>query len=186
MDKITDGGKANVLAEQKKTVKRAAKDYLYTSLLFLFLSVIVLIVALTLDDKAHASGILYGVFPCLTVIVAVFLIFSIRRFCTVRAFNRIKSRSEETVCIDCKKIRFIRHPVSRFLINLIGVALIDVNRKKYIYILPRPTCYDKDVRDDLRSKCVGKTVEMTCYKDTRAVKFFKYIDISGWEFMPSR
>ena len=77
----------NTLEVQKDSIKRVALDYLGVALLSLCLSVIVLIVALVLDDKAHANRILYIALPILTVGTVISLFFAIKRFTLLHALN---------------------------------------------------------------------------------------------------
>lgn len=166
--------KNGTLAAQKKTVKRIALDFLGAALLLFAMSVIVLTVALTLDDKTHANSILYGALPIVFVLFAVFLFFSVKRFVLFRSFDKIRSKGEEVVTVDCEKLRFITHAVSRSYAVLIGVVFIAANRKKYVYILPDAKSNDNNTRADMRSKCLGKTLEITCYKGSRLVKYFDF------------
>ena len=164
----------NTLAVQKKEVKRAAMDFLTVSILFLLLAIGALIVALTHENRVQANLILCGAFPILTVFCAAFVFFSVRRFLMLRLYKNVRFGSEEAINTDCKKLRFIFHPVGRDLFYLLGVVFIDACNKKYIYILPNRIYDVKNKRAELRRKCERKQIELLCYEGSRMVKHFDF------------
>ncbi len=172
MSKITKptSNTTNTLAIQKSRVKRIAVDYLGAALLVLLIDIIVLIVALTLENKAHANGILYGAIPILSVFGAVLLFFSIKRFLLLRVFNRARFDNEHIVKIDCKSIGFIFYTRARDLVDVLGIKFVDINCQKYVYVLPNELIDSKIAREEVRRKCVGKAIELVCYKDTKMIK----------------
>ena len=69
-------------------------------------------------------------------------------------------------------MRFISHVITRGLSEIKAIVFIDLNHKKYVYILPDNIFNSKNVRNDIRLKCNGKTIELVCYKATHLVKDF--------------
>ncbi len=169
----------NTLAIQKCRVKRIAVDYLGVALLMLLCDIIVLIVALTQDDKDYANRIFYAVIPILSVICAIFLFFSINRFLLLHAFNRARFYNEYTIKIDCKKIRFITYTRVRDITDIIGIKFVDINCQKYVYVLPKEIIDSKNTREEMRQKCVSKTIELICYKGTKMIKGCDVLNLSS-------
>ncbi|MDE5593522.1 MAG: hypothetical protein K2I75_06285 [Clostridiales bacterium] len=162
----------NTLEVQKNSIKRVTLDYFGVALLFLCLSVIVLVVALVLDDKAHANRILYIALPILSVFTIIFLFLTIKRFMLLHTINRVRYENEETVNIECANVRFISHAIVRGFSEIKVIVFVDLNNKKYVYILPNNICNSKDARSNIRLKCKGQSIELVCYKSTRMVKYF--------------
>jgi len=160
----------NTLVVQKQRLKRIAVDYLYSALFMLLVDIVVLIVALTLKDKVHANRILYIAIPILSVLCAVFLFFSIKRFLLLNAFKSARFDSERAIKIDCKSVRFITHPEKRTFIVIICIIFVDINGQKYVYVLPEESVDSKTAREKVRQLCEGKAVELICYDDTKMVK----------------
>lgn len=157
----------NKLDDQKRRIKRIAVDYLYAALFMLLIDIIVLIVALTLDDKVHTNRILFIAIPILSGFCAIFLFFSIKLFLLFRAFNKARFNDEYLIKIDCKSVKFITYARARSIVGIIGIKFIDTNSEKYIYILPDELGDSKIERAETRRKYVGKTVELRCYNDTK-------------------
>ena len=163
----------DTLDAQKRTVKRIAVDWMGAAILFLFLDIVVLIIALTLYDKEHANRILYIAIPILSVICAIFGFVSVSRISIVNKLNHLNIDEDEKINVECHKVRFIIHPIGRWNFNAIWeMVLIANNRQKYVYILPKMILNSKIVREDVRRKCEGKTVETLCYKGSGLIKFF--------------
>ncbi|MDE6618152.1 MAG: hypothetical protein K2K13_03915 [Clostridiales bacterium] len=162
----------NTLEVQKDSIKRVALDYFGVALLSLCLSVIVLVVALVLDDKAQANRIFYIALPILTVVTVISLFFAIKRFVLLHALNQAQYENEETVSIECAKVRFISQTITRGLYKINGIVFTDLNNKKYVYILADNIFNSKNIRNDIRLKCKGQSIEFVCYKSTRMVKYF--------------
>ena len=167
----------STLGAQKRTVKRAALDYLGAALLFLLICIVALIVGLTLDDGAHARSILCGALPILSVFFTAFAFFAVKRFLILGTLSRVRTESGETVNVDCQRVRFITHARTRSSFDVIAIILIDTNRQKYIYVLPHSVDECKSTRADVSDKCVGKTVEAVCYTGTRIIKDCGVIDL---------
>lgn len=160
----------NTLAIQKSRIKRFGIDYLCVALFMLLIDIIVLIAALTLEDKVHANRILYIAIPIISFFCAVFLFLAIKRFLLLFAFDRARINKEYTIKIDCKSIRFIIYTKIRSLDYVIGIIFVDLSGQKYVYVLPDDLLDSKNIRATLRQKCVGKTVELICYNDTKMIK----------------
>lgn len=161
----------NTLTVQKSRIKRIAIDYLCAALLILLLNAICLIVALTLEDKAHANRILYAVIPCLSVFFAVLLFFSIKRFFLFHAFDRARFYNECKIKIDCKRVKFTTYTTIRTsLPDIIAIVFVDIDRKKYVYVLPNQLICTKKARVEVRKKCAGRSVEFICYNNTKMIK----------------
>ena len=170
--------KIDILACQKKIIKRAAVDFLAVAIMFLTVASIVLIVALTLEDKEHANRILFIAFPGLLAFCVVFAAFAIKRFSMFSSLDRLATDCSETIKFDCKTFRYITYAKSKFHSEIIGIVFKDAERQKFIYILPEPIYDCKTVREQIRRKCVGKQVETECYYDTYFVKSVKDFEIS--------
>ncbi len=175
---------SNTLTLQKSRLKRIAADYLGVALLVLFLGIIVLIVALTQNDKDYANRILYFVIPILSVLCAVFLFFSIKRFLLFRAFKRARFNNEYVIKIECKNIRFITYTRVRDITDVIGIKFVDIKSQKYVYILPKEIIDSKIARKEVRQKCVGKTIELICYKGTKMIKGCEVLSQLSNYFLP--
>ncbi len=166
----------NTLAVQKQRLKRISVDFLGAASFTLLIDVILLIVALTLNDKVHANRILYFAIPILSVLCAVFSFFSIKRFLLLNALKSARFDSEYTIKINCKNVRFITHPQAKNLAGIIGVIFVDINGQKYVYVLPDELIDSKIARAEVRQHCEGKTVESICYNDTKLIKSYNVLN----------
>ena len=115
--------------------------------------------------------------PFLSIAIVVQAFKFIRNFSILRALNRIRSESAETVKIECKDVRFIAYYHSRMVTSLmIAIIFVGTNHKKYLYVLPESLFNYKKIRQHIIDICLFETVEFTCYKGTKMIKHFDIWD----------
>lgn len=112
----------------------------------------------------------------LAVTVACFLIFLsyfiavIRRILIFRQLDKIKYASEETVTVQCTKVRFLLHPVSKYTLLILCIILKDEHSNWFYYIYPLQTAPNDSSKKAIKEQLLGKTVKLICYRNTKFIK----------------
>jgi len=168
---------SDILIGQKKRIKSSVLDCLGSSLFFIVLEIILLLLRKFIDDTVYVQRIFSVVAGCLFICALCFAISCLRRFFILKEINEINNVSEETVTIVCQKVSFFTESwgYTRYRSNLSIVCMIFTNEdgNKYYYIfMPNRGYYDntKSVK-----KLVGSQVLMTCYSGTNFVQHYRVI-----------
>ena len=120
--------------------------------------------------------LMFLVVPLMSIFIIVCAFKSIRNFSILRALNRIRSESEETVKIECKDVRFITYYHTKIGTLMIAIIFVGTNHKKYLYVLPKCLGNDRKTRRHVIDKCLFEIMELTCYKGTRMIKNYDIWD----------
>lgn len=177
--KIQYDDKANpmyILTAQKKELKDAVFPYL--EMFAIWLGLLIMCVVITcMIEWTDFSYVYLSIIVFLSIAMVVCAFKFIRTFSILRALNRIRSESGETVKIECKDVRFITYYFSRVVgILTIAIIFVGTNHKKYVYVLPHYSGLDKKTRQHIIDKCLFENVELTCYNGTRMIKEFDIWD----------
>lgn len=165
---FTEKQEKHALENQRAIIRRSTVEYLTGVILFLVLSILVLIAGLSVEDVSHSNRIVFIAFPMVLSISVVFVAVFVRHYIIYVRFNKIQYDSEETICIDCKAIKFKTVPISKHNFEIICVILIDNDRQKYYYISNEQFA-SKQV---FKSKFLEKKVKLNCYKGTNFIKTY--------------
>ena len=160
----------DVLSIQKQTMKKAFLDYLGAAIMFFVMALVVFVVGLLTEDAAHSKRIVFGA----TLIILGFTIFFaflfLRRFIIYTKINKIKSMSEQTIEITCKKVSFLTQPISKHFAVIICVVLTDENGKKYYDIVNGISDITKKAT---RAELLNVKITLNCYANTNCVRTYK-------------
>ena len=104
-----------------------------------------------------------------------------RRFKIFQQFNKIQFSTEQLISVYCSKISFLYKPMlikSRkiFIIMVIMcVIIVDENGNKFYYVYPSEKSLSIFGEKYIKQKCLGKQLELNCYKNTNLIKTMFYI-----------
>ena len=161
---------ADVLSMQKQTMKRAFLDYLGAAIMFLVMVLIVFIVGLLTEDAAHSKRIVFGATPIILGFTIFFDFLFLRRFIIYTKINKIKSMSEQTIEITCKKVSFLTQPISKHSAVIICIVLTDENGKKYYDIV---NGISDSTKKATRAELLNAKITLDCYANTNCVRTYK-------------
>ncbi len=161
-----DRSSSDVLSIQKQTMKNAFLDYLGAAIMFFVMALIVFIVGLLTEDAAHSKRIVFGATPIILGFTIFFTFLFLRRFIIYTKINKIKSMSEQSIEITCKKLSFLTHPISKHYFVIICIILTDENGKKYYNIVNGISDYAKKAT---KAELLNAKVTLNCYVNTNCV-----------------
>ena len=161
---------SNVLSKQKQTMKKAFLGYLGVAIAFLVMALVVFVVGLLVDDVSHSKRIVFVATPIVLCFAIIFACLFLRRFIIFTRINKIKSLSEQTIEITCKKVAFLTQQKSKNYAVIICIVLIDENGKKYYNIVDGGS--DR-AKKEMRAELLNARVTLNCYADTDYVKAYK-------------
>lgn len=162
----------NVLSKQKQTMKKAFLGCLGVAIAFLVMALVVFVVGLLVDDASHSKRIVFGATPIVLCFAIIFASLFLRRFVIFTRINKIKSLSEQTIEITCKKVAFLTQRISKNYAVIICIVLIDENGKKYYNIVNG--VFDR-AKNEMRAELLNARVTLNCYANTNYVKAYKVI-----------
>ena len=147
-----DRSSSDVLSIQKQTMKKAFLDYLGAAIMFFVMALVVFVAGLLTEDAAHSKRIVFGATPIILGFTIFFAFLFLRRFIIYTKINKIKSMSEQTIEITCKKVSFLTQPISKHSAVIICIVLTDENGKK---LEPMELAY-VDVPDEFTGTVIDK------------------------------
>ncbi len=140
---------------RKKETKKKIFDLFGCLVFFAVLIAIIVSVALfAMEDEKQKLACLCAVVPFLTLICVGFfigLIYMLRLYFIIRKADITQA---EEIEINCKKVKFISYPVSRFSWRITGTVLCADCGRKYICFFSNDY-YDSD-KKELKSKLTRK------------------------------
>ena len=160
----------DVLSMQKQTMKKAFLYYLGAKIMFFVMSLVVFVVGLLTDDSSHSKLIVFGATPSILCFAIIFACFFLRRFIIFTKINKIKSLSEQTIEIACKKVSFLTQPISKHSAVIICIVLTDENGKKYYDIV---NGISDSTKKGTRAELLNAKVTLNCYANTNCVKTYQ-------------
>ena len=160
----------DVLSIQKQTMKKAFLDYLGAAIMFFVMALVVFVVGLLTEDAAHSKRIIFGATPILLGFTIFFAFLFLRRFIIYAEINKIKSMSEQTIEITCKKVSFLTHPISKHYFVIICIILTDENGKKYYDIV---NGISDSTKKATRAELLNAKITLNCYANTNCVRTYK-------------
>ena len=165
-----DRSSSDVLSIQKQTMKKAFLDYLGAAIMFLVMALVVFVVGLLTEDAAHSKRIVFGATPLILGFTIFFVFLFLRRFTIYTKINKIKSMSEQTIEITCKKVSFLTQPISKHSAVIICIVLTDENGKKYYDIV---NGISDSTKKAMRAELLNVKITLNCYANTNFVKTYK-------------
>ena len=165
-----DRSSSDVLSIQKQTMKKAFLDYLGAAIMFFVMALVVFVVGILTEDAAHSKRIVFGATPFILGFTIFFAFLFLRRFTIYTKINKIKSMSEQTIEITCKKVSFLTQPISRYSAVIICIVLTDENGKKYYNIV---NGLSDNAKKGTRAELLNAKVTLNCYANTNYVKTYR-------------
>ena len=165
-----DQSSSDVLSMQKQTMKKAFLDYLGATIMSFVMALVVFVVGLLTEDASHSKLIVFGATPGILCFAIIFACFFLRRFMIFTKINKIKSLSEQTIEITCKKVAFLTQPISKHSAVIICIVLTDENGKKYYDIV---NGISDRVKKEMRAELLNAKVTLNCYANTTCVKTYQ-------------
>ena len=165
-----DRSSSDVLSIQKQTMKKAFLDYLGAAIMFFVMALVVFVVGLLIEDAAHSKQIVFGATPLILGFAIFFAFLFLRRFTIYTKINKIKSMSEQTIEITCKKVSFLIHPISKHYFVIICIILTDENGKKYYDIV---NGISDNAKKGTQAELLNAKVTLNCYANTNCVRAYK-------------
>ena len=165
-----DRSSSDVLSIQKQTMKEAFLAYLGAAIMFFVMALVVFVVGLLTEDAAHSKRIVFGATPILLGFMIFFAFLFLRRFIIYTKINKIKSMSEQTIEITCKKVSFLTQPISQHYFVIICIILTDENGKKYYDIV---NGISDSTKKATRAELLNAKVTLNCYANTNCVRTYK-------------
>ena len=156
----------DVLSMQKQTMKKAFLDYLGAAIMFFVMALVVFVVGLLTEDAAHSKRIVFGATPIILGFTIFFAFIFLRRFIIYTKINKIKSMSEQTIEITCKKVSFLTQPISKHSAVIICIVLTDENGKKYYDIV---NGISDNAKKGTQAELLNAKVTLNCYVNTNCV-----------------
>ena len=107
------------------------------------------------------------------VCFAIFMFYciaAIRRFLIFRQLDHIKFSSEEALTIQCRKVAFLFHPVSKHTSVILCVIVHDVHGNKFYYVYPLKSAPYDASKKSIKNQFTGNQVDVRCYRNTRFIK----------------
>ena len=156
----------DVLSIQKQTMKKAFLDYLGATIMFFVMALVVFVVGILTEDVAHSKRIVFGATPSILGFTIFFAFLFLRRFIIYTKINKIKSMSEQTIEITCKKVSFLTQPISKYSAVIICIVLTDENGKKYYDIV---NGISDSTKKATRAELLNAKVTLNCYVNTNCV-----------------
>ena len=161
---------SNVLSIQKQTMKKAFLDYLGATIMFFVMALVVFVVGLLTEDASHSKQIVFGATPIILGFTLFFAFLFLRRFTIYTKINKIKSMSEQTIEITCKKVSFLTQPISQHSAVIICIVLTDENGKKYYDIV---NGISDSTKKAMRAELLNVKFTLNCYTNTNCVRTYK-------------
>ena len=161
-----DRSSSDVLSIQKQTMKKAFLDYLGAAIMFFVMALVVFVVGLLTEDAAHSKRIIFGATPILLGFTIFFAFLFLRRFIIYTKINKIRSMSEQTTEITCKKVSFLTHPIFKHYFVIICIILTDENGKKYYDIV---NGISDSTKKATRAELLNVKINLNCYANTNCV-----------------
>ena len=106
-----------------------------------------------------------------------------RRFKIFQQLNKIQFSTEQLLSVYCSKISFLYKPILiksiRFSIItvIMCVIIVDENGNKFYYVCPSKKSHSILGEKFIKQQCLGKQLELNCYKNTNLIKTMFYIFI---------
>ncbi len=165
---------SDILLNQKRVLKKSFTEYLLISIMFLIMAIIVFSVGIFSDDSSHSNQIFFIALPILLFIAITYAFISIKRYFLLVKIKKISSLSEEHIEINCKKVSFLYHPISRHSFIIICIIFQDENGKKYYNILNGNIMNSfSDVErknlKKLKENLLNAKVSLLCYENTNFI-----------------
>ena len=160
----------DVLSIQKQTMKKAFLDYLGAAIMFFVMALVVFVVGLLIEDAAHSKRIVFGATPIILGFTIFFAFLFLRRFIIYTKINKIKSMSEQTIEITCKKVSFLTQPISKHSAVITCIVLTDENGKKYYDIV---NGISDSTKKATRAELLNVKITLNCYANTNCVKYIQ-------------
>ena len=160
----------DVLSIQKQTMKKAFLDYLGAAIMFFVMALVVFVVGILTEDAAHSKRIVFGTTPIILGFTIFFAFLFLRRFIIYTKINKIKSMSEQTIEITCKKVSFLTQPISKHFAVIICIVLTDENGKKYYDIV---NGISDSTKKATRAELLNVKITLNCYANTNCVRTYK-------------
>ncbi len=165
-----DRSTSDVLSRQTQTMKTAFLDYLGATIMFFVMALVVFVVGLLTEDASHSKRIIFGATPIILGFTIFFAFLFLRRFVIFIKINKIKSSSEQTIKITCKKVAFLTQPISRNSFVIICIVLTDENGKKYYDIV---NGISDIAKKRTRAELLNAKITLNCYANTKFVKTYQ-------------
>ena len=92
-----------------------------------------------------------------------------RRFKIYQQLNKIQFSTEQLYPIHCNKISFLYKPISKHFSSIICIIIVDEYGNKFYYVYPKegPSEFANKF---IKQQCLGKHLELNCYKNTYMIK----------------
>lgn len=158
-----------VIIYQKKVIKKAYLDSLFSFIFLFVLSIIVLIVGLFIEDKDHSMRVCFGAAPMILAISFIFLIISLHRYFIYYKLNKLTNFNEEHIEIICKKVRILTRQISRISSVIIGIIIKDENNKKYYFITYEMSV---DMEKGIKEELLNNKITITCYEGSNFIIYY--------------
>ena len=165
----------NTLSRQKQTMKKAFLDYLGAAIMFFVMALVVFVVGLLTEDASHSKRIIFGATPIILGFTIFFVFLFLRRFLIFAKINKIKSLSEQTIKIICRKVAFLTQPISKHYAVIICIVLTDENGKKYYDVTNEISAH---VKKGTKKELLNAKVSLDCYENTNYVRAYQVLDSS--------
>ena len=162
----TDRSGSDVLSMQKQIMKKVFLDCLGAAIMFFVMALVVFVVGLLTEDAAHSKRIIFGATPILLGFTIFFAFLFLRRFIIYTKINKIRSMSEQTTEITCKKVSFLTQPISKHSAVIICIVLTDENGKKYYDIV---NGISDSTKKATRAELLNVKITLNCYVNTNCV-----------------
>ena len=104
-----------------------------------------------------------------------------RRFKIFQQLNKIQFATEQLISVYCSKISFLYKPMlikSRkfsIIMDMMCVIIVDENGNKFYYVYPSEKSHHILGEKFIKRQCLGKQLELNCYKNTNLIKTMFYI-----------
>lgn len=163
---------SNPLLLQKQAIRNTMFDYLGASGFFCIVVIVMTFVELWDDGTVDQPIYVLIVF---LIIVGMFIFYLIR---FIRCFNvfknvvKIQYTSEQAISVNCQKVSFMLKDISKFSSAIAYIVLIDESGNKFTYVYPEDKEPSDLAKKDIKERCVGKKMELICYKNTNIIKKF--------------
>jgi hypothetical protein len=169
---------SDILLNQKRVLKKSFTEYLLISIMFLIMAIIVFSVGIFSDDSSHSNQIFFVALPILIFIAITYTFISIKRCFLLVKLKKISSLSEQRIEINCKKVSFLYHPISRHSFIIICIIFQDENGKKYYNILNDNIMnsfsdIERKNLKKLKEKLTNAKVSLLCYENTNFITSYQ-------------
>ena len=165
-----DRSSSDVLSMQKQIMKKVFLDCLGAAIMFFVMALVVFVVGILTEDAAHSKRIVFGATPLILGFTIFFAFLFLRRFIIYTKINKIRSMSEQTTKITCKKVSFLTHPISKHYFVIICIILTDENGKKYYDIV---NGISDSTKKAMRAELLNVKFTLNCYTNTNCVRTYK-------------